>query len=240
MPRPSRIILPGMPHHITQRGNYRQQVFYRHDDRRLYLDMLREYARNLGVSIHAYCLMDNHVHMIATPHDETGLPRMLQRLHSEYARALHARLRRVGHLWQARYGSAAMDEKHLWQAMVYVEQNPLRAGMVERAGDWRWSSAQAHLRNDDAGWLDLLEWRRRYTAESWKCCLELGLQDAMWMERVREATRLGWPMATESELEALETKVGRPLRPRRGGPTPNSVIPAIPKTYRKSLTSAAG
>ena len=96
MPRPPRIIVPGLAHHVTQRGNYRQKVFYREEDRRLYLDMLRDYSRHYGVSVHAFCLMSNHVHLVATPHSRASLARLLQRLHSEYARSLHARLRRVG------------------------------------------------------------------------------------------------------------------------------------------------
>jgi len=123
MPRPPRLILPGLPHHITQRGNYRQQVFFRDEDRQLYLDMLKEYSRHYGAAIQAFCLMTNHVHLLVTPHDRDGLPRLLQRLHSEYARALHARLRRAGHLWQARYGSVVLDEKHFWSAMAYVQNS---------------------------------------------------------------------------------------------------------------------
>jgi putative transposase len=158
MPRRPRVVIPGFAHHVTQRGNYKQKVFYREQDRKLYLEMLKEYSRHYGVAVQAYCLMDNHVHLILTPHDATGMSRLLQRLHSEYARALHVRLRRVGHLWQARYGSTVMDEKHLWAAMVYVEQNRLRAGLVSTAGDWRWCSAQAHLTGNDQGWMDFVDW----------------------------------------------------------------------------------
>ncbi len=218
MPRPPRVVIPGLPHHVTQRGNYRQQVFYREADRKLYLQMLREYSRHYGVAIQAYCLMGNHVHLIATPHDERGLARLLQRLHSEYARALHCRLRRVGHLWQARYGSVAMDEEHLWAAMVYVERNPSRARLVEEPWEWRWSSARAHLADEDEGWLDLLPWRERFTPESWKRCLQLGLADAILVERIREATRFGWPLGSESFLDELEQTHGRQVRRSRPGP----------------------
>ena len=107
------MVIPDLPHHITQRGNYRQRVFLRDEDRRLYIDLLRESARHHGLSILAYCLMPNHVHLIAVPHKRTALARTLQRVHSEYARALHLRLRRTGHLWQARYSSVVMDEEHL-------------------------------------------------------------------------------------------------------------------------------
>src|SRR5205814_299259 len=105
------------------------------------------------------------------------LSRLLQRVHSEYARAVHLRLRRVRHLWQARFASVPLDESHFWAAMVYVEQNPARARMVEHPWDWSWSSARAHLENSDEGWLDLAAWRSHHTPTSWTRCLELGIAD---------------------------------------------------------------
>ena len=141
MPRTARIVLSGVPHHITQRGNYLQKTFFRAEDYRLYLDLLGEFSRHCGVSILAYCLMPNHVHLVATPHEPKALGRLLQRVHSDYARALrealHLRLRRTGHLWQARYHSVPLDVEHFWASMVYLEQNPLRAGLVEDPAQWR-------------------------------------------------------------------------------------------------------
>jgi putative transposase len=203
---------------VTQRGNYKQKVFYREQDRKLYLEMLKEYSRHYGVAVQAYCLMDNHVHLILTPHDATGMSRLLQRLHSEYARALHVRLRRVGHLWQARYGSTVMDEKHLWAAMVYVEQNRLRAGLVTTAEDWRWSSAQAHLTGNDQGWMDFVDWRKRFDGGSWKRCLDMGLADAMMIERIRQATRDGKPLGSDGFLEQLLQQFG--VKTRKPHATP--------------------
>ncbi len=145
MPRPPRLVLPGLPHHITQRGNYRQKTFFRSEDYQLYLDLLQDYSRHHGVAILGYCLMPNHVHLVAVPHRADSLARTFRRVHAEYARAQHTRLRRVGHLWQARYYSAPMDEEHFWAALVYVEQNPLRAGIVKQSEECRWSSAPAHV-----------------------------------------------------------------------------------------------
>ena len=178
--------------------------------------------------------------LIATPHDRTALPRLLQRLHSEYARALHLRLRRVGHLWQARYGSAAMDTKHLWSAMVYVEQNPVRAALVTHPEDWRWSSARAHLDNDDHGWLDFVDWRKQFTVDSWKHNLQLGLADATFLERVREATRHGWPLGSDPFLDQLEREHGTPVRRSRPGPKPMAQTPidSITSEEPTSLTAA--
>jgi putative transposase len=222
VPRPPRFVLPGYPHHVTQRGNYRQDVFFRDEDRRFYLELLREFSVHCGVAIQAYCLMSNHVHLIAVPHNAQSLSRMLQRVHSEYARGVHLRLRRVGHLWQSRFSSVPLDETHFWAAMAYVEQNPARAGMVVRPWDWRWSSARAHVEGRDDGWLDLVRWRARYSTASWRQCLELGVADHSLLERIREGTSRGWPLGDEAFLQQIERELGtrarrgKPGRPRKG------------------------
>jgi putative transposase len=220
MPRPPRLILPGLPHHVTQRGNYRQDVFYRDEDRQSYLHMLKEYARHYRIAIQAFCLMSNHVHLLVTPQDRDGLPRLLQRLHSEHAKALHWRLQRKGHLWHARYGSVVLDEDHFWTAMVYVERNPIRAGLVHAAGDWRWSSAAAHLMDADEGWLDFATWRLRFNPQAWKRCLELGLADAQVAERLREATHSGRPLGSGQFLDRLEQEHNAKVRKSKPGRVP--------------------
>ncbi len=217
MPRPRRFVIPGLPHHVTQRGNYRQQTFFQDADYLLYLRLLRQFSRQLGVTIQAYCLMPNHVHLILTPQHEDSVPQMLQRLHSAYARDLHLHHERAGHLWQGRYYSTPMDDVHFWNAMVYVEQNPQRARLVQRSWDWRWSSAAAHIRGQDDGLLDLSDWRLRYTSQTWKQSLELGLGDSNWIERIRDATGKGWPLGSDSFLEGLQQSLGRPSRPRSPG-----------------------
>ena len=230
MPRPPRIVIPDLPHHVTQRGSYRQQVFYRNEDRRLYMDLLREFSRHYGVSILAHCLMTNHVHLIAVPHEKAGLARLLQRVQSDYARALHARLRRTGHLWHAHCHSFPMDHKHLWAGMVYIEQNPSRAGLVDKPWDWRWSSAQAHLRGQDDGLLDLVRWRGSFTPESWKLCLENGLADGLLFERIRQATPNGCPLGDDEFLDRLENDFGVHARPAKPGPRPGTKKPAASAT----------
>ena len=128
MPRVNRVIAPGFAHHITQRGKYREKVFYCDEDRRLYMALVAEFLLRYGVALEAYCLMSNHVHLIATPDDRRGLTLALQRVHSDYSRALHLRLGQTGDLWQARFDSSVLDEEHFLAAMVYVERNPVRAG----------------------------------------------------------------------------------------------------------------
>ncbi len=239
MPRPPRIIIPGLPHHITQRGNYRQQVFFGDEDYRRYLDSLQDHSRGYGVSILAYCLMPNHVHIICVPDKPTALVRMLQRVHSEYARVLHYRLRRTGHLWQARYGSVVMDEKHLWAGMVYIEQNPSRAGLVDQPWQWRWSSARAHLSEADGGFLDLIEWRTRYTPENWKLCLENGLADGLLVARLRESTQNGWPLGSDEFLDRLERNHHIRVRPKPPGPRPKARKSTVSTASSDSQTASA-
>jgi putative transposase len=181
-------VIPGSPHHVTQRGNYRQKVFFRAEDRLFYLDLLAEFFPHYGVALEGYCLMENHVHLVVIPHSIKGLSRALQRVHSDYARAIHLRLRRMGHLWQARFHSTPLDEKHSWDALLYVERNPVRAGLVEHCADWRWSSTQTHLGLVQNSLVDLVRWRSRFDATRWEHYLEEGAQAAQVEERIREAT----------------------------------------------------
>ncbi len=131
-------------------------AFFRDEDRRFYVDLLSEFLPHYGVALEGYCLMNNHVHLVAIPHDENGLSRAMQRIHSDYARGLHLRLRRMGHLWQARFHSVPLDDKHSWDALLYVERDPVRAGIVATCGEWRWSSAQVHLGIAESALLDLV------------------------------------------------------------------------------------
>jgi putative transposase len=144
MPRRPRIVQAGVPHHVTQRGNRRDQVFFGDADRLAYLDWLRQYTGEHAVDVLAYCLMPNHVHLIVVPSTSDGLRRALQPLHARYAQRVNRCRGLVGHLWQGRFYSAAMDATHLWVAIRYVEQNPVRAGLAEAAERYRWSSARAH------------------------------------------------------------------------------------------------
>ncbi len=221
MPRVLRLIAPGFPHHITQRGNYRQKVFHCDEDRSFYLKLLAEFLPHYGVALEAYCLMSNHVHLVATPHDQKGLSRALQRIHSDYARSLHLRLRETGHLWQARFHSVAMDEEHFWAAMVYAEQNPVRARLVEHARQWRWSSAQAHLGLTPSGPLNLVRWRNNFDARRWDDWLSSGPRDSALQERIRQGTLSGFPLGSQSFRDDLrqrlgiKTEPGKPGRPKK-------------------------
>src|SRR5271155_2806844 len=146
MARLARLVIPGLPHHVTQRGNGRARVFFGDDDYRLYRALLAEHCAAADVEVWAWVLMPNHVHLILVPSDEDGLRRALAGVHRRYAGHIHARLKRTGHFWQGRFGCVAMDEDHLAAALCYVALNPVRARLADRATDWPWSSLHAHLR----------------------------------------------------------------------------------------------
>jgi REP element-mobilizing transposase RayT len=195
--RPPRVVIPHIPHHITQRGNYRQKTFLADHDYQFYLDLAFDLAPLKGVSMVAYCLMPNHVHLIAVPAEEDSLSRWLQCLQAEYARSLHMRVQRVGHLWQARFYSVALDDRHLRVATEYVHQNPVRAKLVRDALDWPWSSARQI--GADIGF-------RIKPAE---------------LRRMREGTVSGHPLGSAEFVESIRSflppegipkKRGRPLK----------------------------
>lgn len=145
MPRTARIVAPGLPHHVTQRGNRRQPIFMKAGDETQYLHMLTERCARAGVEVWSYCLMPNHVHLLMTPSDEIGLAKVVGETHRQYTSFINSRERWRGHLFQDRFASCVMDESHLIAAFRYIAMNPVRAGLVDRAEDWPWSSVHAHL-----------------------------------------------------------------------------------------------
>jgi putative transposase len=145
MPRIARIIVPHYPHHIIQRGNRSQPVFFSVDDKHAYLALLISCSREHGLHVLAYCLMDNHVHLIIVPETREGMTVGIAELHRKYTWRINQRENWRGHLWQGRFSSYVMDERHLIRAVRYIERNPVVAGIVERAEDYRWSSAHAHI-----------------------------------------------------------------------------------------------
>ena len=210
--------MPDMPHHVTQRGNRRMQTFFNDDDYRAYLSLLGEWCGRCGVSVWAYCLMPNHVHLILVPGSEEGLCRAVGEAHRRYTRRVNFREGWRGHLWQGRFASFVMDESHLLSATAYVERNPLKAALVERAEDWPWSSAAAHVggRGDGLAEGDWLAERIAGWTCGWREYLrgsdEPGLAEAM---RLHENT--GRPLGPEAFVRKLERAVGRILLPGKPG-----------------------
>ncbi len=213
MPRVSRIAIPGVPHHITQRGDNRQDVFFVDDDRRAYLSLLKTQAERYGLDVLGYCLMSNHVHLVVVPGEEASLAKAVGRTHLVYAQYINQLHGRTGHLWQGRFFSCALDEQRCWAALRYVERNPVRAGIVRVAWRYRWSSAGAHCEATDAdGLLDLAPWREAWSAGQWKAQLRRPDEDdAVASLRVR--TRTGRPLGSDSFMSKIETALGRRVRP---------------------------
>ena len=214
MPRRPRFIVPGVPHHVTQRGNNRQSVFLSPDNCRRYLDLLGRHAARCGARILGYCLMTNHVHLIVLPENEGSLARTLGRAHSEYALALNQAEGRSGHLWQNRFFSCPMDQSHLFSAMRYIELNPVRAGMAATAWEWPWSSARAHTAAetpDPVLSCDWIEYFGRWEHGEWKEILSV-CDPAAECEAVRRATRTGEPLGPREFVADLERRAGKRLR----------------------------
>jgi putative transposase len=169
MSRIARVALEGIPYHVTQRGNGRQRVFFSDSDYGLYLDLLRANSERYRLRIWAYCLMPNHVHIVAVPERADALAKTLGRTHADYARHFNLLQRSCGHVWQARFFSCPLDCSHVWFAMAYVERNPVRAGLAEEADGYPWSSATTHTCDQaETQMLDLGVWRKQYTKERWR------------------------------------------------------------------------
>ncbi len=228
MSRIARVALEGVPYHVTQRGNGRQQVFFSDDDCRLYLDLLRLNAARYHLQVWAYCLMPNHVHFIAIPERALALAKTFGRTHADYARHFNLQHRSCGHVWQARFFSCPLEGEHLWLAMAYVERNPVRARLEGLAEDYRWSSAAAHCGAPDlARLLCMSEWRKEYTVERWREVLRTSAAEEFLAERLREATARGRPFGGEEFVEELERKAERRLRPLPvGRPRKKEEVPA--------------
>ncbi|MFC1601638.1 transposase [Candidatus Sumerlaeota bacterium] len=220
MARIARVVAPGLPHHITQRGNRRQPTFFSDDDYEAYLALMAEWCRTRCVGVWAYCLMPNHVHIIAAPRSEDGLRRAIGEAHRRYTRRVNFREGWRGHLWQGRFASVALDDAHLRAAARYVAQNPVRAGLARRVEDWRWSSAGFHLGRrasdplaDASALLDHVPDFAEIVRDP------LGDQPC---ERLRRHERTGRPLGDASFVRRLSRRLGRDLVPRPPGPKPTA------------------
>jgi putative transposase len=215
----ARVVAVETPHHITQRGNARRAVFDSDGDRLAYLNLLDAYSRMHRLQIVGYCLMPNHVHLIAIPLRTDAMHRALHTAHGRYSAYLNARESRTGHIWQARFYSCPMDDNHFWTALRYVERNPVRAGMVKTAESYPWSSAAIHCGADRSPWLlDLGAWRSRWTPAEWREFLAFDpSQQAAEAEKIRARTLTGRPLGSATFARDLGFRLGRPLVPQKGG-----------------------
>jgi putative transposase len=222
MPRVARIVLPGIKHHITQRGNNREKVFFEDADYRQYLKLLVKYSEKYQVQVHGYCLMPNHIHLILTPSHEKSLAKALGQIHYRYTQYVNFMYHRSGHLWQNRFFSCPMDDEHYLKALRYVERNPVRANMVTAASDFQWSSAVVHLGGiDEIGLLDIADWRKDIPADAWREKLSSPEEEADLM-KLRINTHTGRPLGSESSFPTYEQQTGKRLiplpvgRPKKG------------------------
>jgi len=208
-----------------QRGNNRLEVFFVDADREVFLSYLREAATRFALRIEGYCLMTNHVHLLVTPAREDSLAGALKRVDQLYAQYVNRRHGRSGHVWENRFFSCPLDTYHRGRALVYVERNPVRAGLCREAWQWRWSSAAAHCGGDDVSeLLDLASWRRKMDPTKWRGILRQHEEEGL-VRSLRLATSRGRPLGSDRFIARLETLLGRRLRalpcgrPRKTGAT---------------------
>ena len=199
------------------RGNRRQPVFFQDADYRTYLQLLRAQAQRWGLPIWAYCLMTNHVHLILVPDSDQSLARGIGETHQRYTRHINFREGWRGYLWQGRFASVPLDEPHLIAAMRYVERNPVEAGLVQRAEDYPWSSARAHV----TGTRDplLAPHPLHDTIPEWQIFLATA-DEAPMTRQLEQQLRTGRPQGHAAFLERLERQLGRPVQRQRPGRQP--------------------
>jgi len=224
MARLARLVVPGLPHHVTQRGNRRQPVFFDDADFTAYKALVAECCQAREVRCLAWCLMPNHVHLILTPADADGLRAALAEAHRRYSRRINLAHDWTGYLFQGRFASYPMDPAHLMTAVRYVELNPVRGGLAQRAEDWRWSSATAHVTGRPDGLTDLGALAGIH--RNWRAMLRAGLEagdsapeEAASIER---HMRTGRPRGDEAFVAALEARTGRSLKPGKRGRKPRT------------------
>ena len=222
MARMARVVADGVPHHITQRGNNRQETFLQDEDRRFYIDTLRAKSDQHGLAVLGYCLMTNHVHLVVVPRRPMSLARAIGQTHWRYTMRFNKRYSRSGHLWQNRFYSCPLGPTHLVAALAYVDLNPVRAGLVGKAPHYPWSSAVAHaVGADSAGLLAEWEWNELGLTEDWEARLRVeaaGVRDG----ELRRATYHGLPFGDARFVEEMEARWGRKLRPQKPGPKPTA------------------
>ena len=219
MARMARVVVPGYPHHVTQRGNRRQKTFFCDDDYRYYIELLSTYSKEYGTDVLAYCLMPNHVHLVMVPREVDGLRATLGEAHRRYTRHVNFRKGWRGHLWQERFHSFVMDEAYLLATVRYVERNPVVAKLCHQPQEWRWSSALAHITGVDDGlvrvkpMLDLVD--------DWSAYLADANEHNDVHEHIERHSRTGRPLGDASFVSKLEVMTGKSLAPKKPGRKPS-------------------
>ena len=205
MPRQSRIVIPDLAHHITQRGNYRQDIFDNEYNYRQYSEWINEYAKENNVDILAYCLMSNHVHFIVIPKKEKDLSEVFKTAHMRYSHYLNRQRSAKGHLWQGRFYSCILGDSHLYRAIRYTENNPVRAKIVKNAWEYEWSSAKDHAGYRDNKPLIKLCKYKTIEKKEWKDYSEMTAD-------IRLKTNRGLVVGTDKFIKKLEGRLNRSLK----------------------------
>lgn len=221
MARTARVVAANYPHHITQRGNRRQQTFFAEEDYQVYISILSEWSKRYGVEIWAYCLMPNHVHLIAVPQDSDGLRQAIGQTHLRYTRYINFQKGWRGYLWQGRFGSYLMDERHLLSAARYIEMNPVAAKIVNQPEDYLWSSARAHLNGRDDNLVRVAPLLQMIG--NWR---EYLMQQPLEQEvkKILAHERNGKPLGDQEFIVKMGCILGRDLTTKRPGPKPKSLV----------------
>jgi putative transposase len=211
----ARVVAEGMPHHITQRGNRRQPTFFSDDDYQAYIDLMAEWCRKYDVDIWAYCLMPNHIHLVAVPAKAENLRLAIGEAHRRYTRRINSREGWRGHLWQERFSSFVMDERYLIACVRYIENNPVRAKLVKSPEQWPWSSALAHMSGKNDKLVNVEPVLSIITGD-WQQFLSVALLNDE-VEDIRKHSRTGRPLGSSTFVDALEYKLGIKLKPQKPG-----------------------
>jgi putative transposase len=238
----ARIICPRIPHHGTQRGNRREDVFFTDADRTSYLKWLSNDAEKHQVEVLAYCLMTNHIHLVAVPDSEEAMHRMLKPLHMRYAQRINRRKGWKGHLWQGRFFSSALDEDYLWAAIRYVERNPVRARIVRKAENYPWPSAAGHCGiKADRVLCCKPDWQRQLESiGDWSTWLATG-DEPDQLEILRRNADKGLACGSDKFIHRLEKLVGWALAFRPPGrPKKSSEKGSVPFSHWERVGGGAG
>jgi len=226
MARLPRLSLAGYAHHLIQRGNNRQAIFASDADRRFFLDLLAEHAKLSEVAVHAYVLMDNHFHLLATPSTDEGLAKMMQAVGRRYVRYFNDQHKRTGTLWEGRFKSSLIQsERYLLACMVYMDLNPVRAGMVAQPGAHHWSSYANHAGQRQEPWLTPhpLYWELGNTPfareMAYANLVQSGLASVQ-QTALTDATLRGWALGEPEFVADLQKRTARRVSKTKAGRPP--------------------
>lgn len=221
MSRFKRLVVPHCPHHITNRGNRRQPIFFSDDDKEFYLGLLRDYGARYGLKFWAYCLMSNHIHLVAVPENEFSMHLTIREVHRKYSLFINLRMNWQGSLWQKRYYSFPIEDIRLPRTIRYVENNPVRAGLAKEAERYPWSSARAHifgtpdplLSSNGAG----------LRLKNWESFLRKNEKEDV-LNEIRSRSLTGRPFGGDTFIAQLENLLDRNISPKSPGRKKKSTI----------------